>query len=107
MMDQGYFTSAELIFNAPGFANHSAFSNRTWGELLQVSIFCDNAGGELKDPLGNEEKSGYLSGAGVGVHFTMPGLFSADLSVAAPIGSRHNADSNRDYYTYFAISYKF
>jgi hemolysin activation/secretion protein len=107
MMDQGYFTSAELIFNAPGFANHSAFSNRTWGELLQVTLFCDHAGGELKDPLGNEEESGYLSGAGVGVHFTMPGLFSADLSVAAPIGARHNADSNSDYYTYFAISYKF
>jgi hemolysin activation/secretion protein len=107
MMDQGYFTSAELIFNAPGFANRPAFSNRTWGELLQVSLFCDNAGGELKDPLSNEEESGYLSGAGVGVHFTMPGVFSADLSIAVPIGARHNADSDRDYYTYFAISYQF
>ncbi len=107
MMDQGYFTSAELIFNAPGFADHPGFSNRTWGELLQVSLFCDNAGGMLKDPLANEEESGYLSGAGVGVHFTMPGIFSADLSIAAPIGPRHNADSNRDYYTYFALSYPF
>jgi hemolysin activation/secretion protein len=106
MMDQGYFTSVELILNAPGFADHPAFFNRTWGELLQVSVFYDTAAGWLKDPLPNEEPSGFLSGIGVGVHFALPGNFSANLSVAKPVGSLV-ADDNRDIYTYFKLSYQY
>jgi hemolysin activation/secretion protein len=106
MMDQGYFTSVELIFNAPGFADRPAFFNRTWGELLQVSVFYDTAGGWLKDALPNEEESGYLSGVGVGVHFGLPGSFLANLSVAKPVGHQV-ADDGRDIYTYFKLSYQY
>ena len=106
MMDQGYFSSLELIFSAPGFADSPAFFNRTWGELLQVSVFYDTAGGWLKDPLANEDQSGYLSGVGVGVHFALPGSFSANMSVAKPVG-RLVADDCRDMYTYFKLSYQY
>ena len=110
MMDQGYFTSLELIFNAPGFADRPAFFNRTWGELLQVSVFYDTAGGWLKDPLVSEEStgyaSGYLSGVGVGIHFALPGSFSANLTVAKPVGSPVANDLN-DIYTYFKFSYQY
>ncbi len=106
MMDQGYFASVELVFNAPGFADRPAFLNRTWGELLQVSVFYDAAGGWLKDPLANEEESGYLSGVGVGVHFGLPGSFAVNLSVATPTSS-HEADNDRDWYTYFKITYQY
>ena len=103
MMDQGYFTSFELNFNAPGFADRPAFANRTWGELLQVSIFYDAAAGWLKDPLPNEEESGYLSGAGVGLHFALPGRFSSSLSVATPLGD-HDAEDKREFRTFFNLS---
>jgi len=106
MMDQGYFTSVELILNAPGFADSPAFSNRTWGEILQVSVFYDAAAGWLKDPLPNDASSGYLSGAGIGMHFALPGSFSANMSVAKPVGSQV-ADDNRDIYTYFKLSYQY
>lgn len=106
LMDQGYFSSFELVFNAPGFSDRPAFFNRTWGELLQVSIFYDAASGWLKDPLANEEGSGYLSGVGVGVHFGLPGRFAANLSVATPTGS-HEADKDRDWFTYFKITYQY
>jgi len=106
MMDQGYFSSLELIFNAPDFADTPAFANRTWGELLQVSVFYDVAGGWLKDALPNEESSGYLSGVGIGVHFGLPGSFSANMSVAKPVGTQVAID-NRDIYTYFKLSYQY
>jgi len=103
LMDQGYFSSVELVFNAPGFSDRPAFFNRTWGELLQVSIFYDAASGWLNDPLANEEGSGYLSGVGVGGHFALPGRFTANLSVATPTGS-HEAENDRDWFTYFKIT---
>lgn len=106
MMDQGYFTSAELILNAPGFADRPAFSNRTWGEILQVSVFYDAAAGWLKDPLPNDTESGYLSGVGLGVHFGLPGSLSANMSVAKPVGHQV-VDDNRDIYTYFKLSYQY
>lgn len=106
MMDYGYFSSFELIFNAPGFADRPAFFNRTWGELLQVSVFYDAAAGWLKDPLANEDGSGYLSGVGVGVHFALPGSFSANVSVAKPVGTPVASDLN-DIYTYFRLSYQY
>ncbi len=106
LMDQGYFSSVELIFNAPGFSDRPAFFNRTWGELLQVSVFYDTAAGFLKDALANEEESGYLSGVGVGVYFGLPGRFAANVSVATPTGS-HDSDKNRDLYTYFKLTYQY
>lgn len=106
MMDQGYFASTELIFNAPFFADKQAFFNRTWGELLQFSVFYDAASGWLKEALSNEEDSAYLSGAGVGMHFSLPGHFSANLSLAKPLGS-HESDVGRDVTTYFKLTVQY
>ncbi len=106
MMDQGHFASAEMIFNAPFFADKQAFFNRTWGELLQFSVFYDAASGWLKDALSNEEDSAYLSGAGIGMHFTVPGRFSANLSLAKPLSS-HESELNRDLTTYFKLTVQY
>lgn len=106
MMDQGYFASTELIFNAPFFADKQAFFNRTWGELLQFSVFYDASSGWLKEALSNEEDSAYLSGAGVGMHFSLPGQFAANLSMAKPLGS-HDSDVGRDVTTYFKLTVQY
>lgn len=106
MMDQGYFASTELIFNAPFFADKQAFFNRTWGELLQFSVFYDASSGWLKEALSNEEDSAYLSGAGVGMHFGLPGRFAASLSMAKPLGS-HDSDVGRDLTTYFKLTVQY
>ncbi len=88
LWDRAWFTSFEWIMNAPGFASKPAFGNRTWGELLQFSIFYDTATGSLNRPLTTAQQ-GYtvLKGAGVGLNFVVPGLLESRLMFATELGS--------------------
>ena len=46
LFDRAAFGSIEWIVNAPGIADEpSMFGNRTWGELIQISMFYDYAVG--------------------------------------------------------------
>lgn len=106
MRDRAYFGSMEFFFNAPGFADKPAFFNRTWGEMLQFSLFADYAEGFLNDPLPSEEKRAQLCGAGVGLRFVISDRFLATVTVAGKLGEHEPADS-RSPHTYFKMSYQF
>jgi hemolysin activation/secretion protein len=88
LFDRAAFGSIEWIINAPGIADlPSQFGNRTWGELIQVSLFYDYAVGLNNSPIDNVEKhSEIFDGAGFSISFTNPNTFSTKFSFGFPLG---------------------
>lgn len=96
LLDSALFMSAELIHAMPFITDKPAFGNRTWGELVQLSIFYDHVIGNLNDPL-SSQPSGYinLKGAGVQGRFTLPGSIEARLMWAWEINSDEAENERR------------
>jgi hemolysin activation/secretion protein len=101
LLDRAGFYSFELIKNMPFIGDKVAFGNRTWGELIQLSVFYDFAVGRLNKPLSSDKQEGlggYVNfrGAGVQMRFTLPGLiesrimFASDYSDSVPDNGRPN-----------------
>jgi len=107
LWDRAVFLSMEWIINAPGFADVPAFGNRTWGELLQFSVFYDHAVGRLNNPLTTEVNANKaLKGAGVGLRFTMPGLLESRLMFASEIGGE-DVGNQRNVQVWGDVTYRF
>jgi hemolysin activation/secretion protein len=101
LLDRAGFYSFELIKTLPFIGDRIAFGNRSWGELIQLSVFYDFAVGRLNKPLSGDKQeglSGYVNfrGAGVQMRFTLPGMiesrimFASDYSDAVPDNGRPN-----------------
>lgn len=92
LFDRAYFFSFEYIFNAPFIADVPAFQNRTWGELLQFSVFYDFATAQQNDPLDtavDRNTSGSwvtFKSVGMGLRFNLPGSIDTRLMYATEIG---------------------
>ncbi len=88
LFDQAYFLSAEYIINAPFIADKPAFANRTWGELLQVSVYYDYASGRNNEPL-PFEPAGFQDyhGAGWGLRFNLPNRLESRFLMAWDLGN--------------------
>ncbi len=67
---------------APGFADKPAFSGYSWGQVLRFKIFSDAAVGLLNNPVILNSGRVTVVGNGVGVEFTWPGKFTANLQWA-------------------------
>jgi hemolysin activation/secretion protein len=95
LLDSALFFSAELIQNMPFITDVRAFG-RTWGELVQISMFYDHAVGRLNDPLPTDP-DGYVNfkGAGLQIKFNLPSTIESRLMWAwrvggdDPINERH------------------
>jgi hemolysin activation/secretion protein len=88
LFDRAVFGSVEWIINAPFISDVPAFGNRTWGELVQFSLFYDVASGYLNSALTpTERKSENFNSVGVALSFNNPKRFSSKLTIAAPVGS--------------------
>ncbi|GJM05755.1 MAG: hypothetical protein DHS20C09_17510 [marine bacterium B5-7] len=93
LFDRAYFFSFEYIFNAPFIADVPAFQNRTWGELLQFSVFYDFATAQQNDPLdtaADRNTSGHwvtFKSVGMGLRFNLPGSIESRLMYATELGS--------------------
>jgi hemolysin activation/secretion protein len=89
LWDRAFFYSFELLFNAPFIADQPAFENRTWGELLQFSMFYDFAVGRLNEPLVSDVQ-GYenFRGAGLGLRFNLPGTIESRVFWAWELGGQ-------------------
>jgi len=81
LVDNGLFSSLEYSVSSPGFADKHAFSSYTWGQVLRFRVFLDAARGFNNDPVGANNRK-YLAGSGVGLTFTIPGSFTANLQWA-------------------------
>ena len=93
LFDRAYFFSLEYNFNAPFFASKPAFKNRTWGELLQFSVFYDFATAQQNDPLdtaSDRNTSGSwvtFKSVGMGLRFNLPGSIDSRLMYATELGA--------------------
>jgi hemolysin activation/secretion protein len=81
LVDNGLFSSLEYSVSSPGFADKHAFGSYTWGQVLRFRVFLDAARGYNNDPVGANNRQ-YLAGSGVGIVFTVPGSFTANLQWA-------------------------
>ena len=107
LWDRALFTSVEWLINAPGFADKPAFGNRTWGELLQFSVYYDRAEGRVNNPLATDLSGNkVLKGAGVGLRFTMPGLLESKLLFASEIGG-DDVRNERHVQVWGDVTYRF
>lgn len=102
--DRGYFSSLELIFNAPGFSNVPAFGDKTWGEVLELSVYADYAKGELNEAIDSEiEISGYGFGAQLQIQNTL--FIRADI--ARPLGDDEDPSNGDTPQVWFTAGYQF
>jgi hemolysin activation/secretion protein len=98
LFDRAYFASFEYIFNAPFIADKPAFKNRTWGELLQFSVFYDFATAQQNSPLDtatDRNTSGSwvtFKSVGMGLRFNMPGSIDSRLMYATELGAVNPSD---------------
>ena len=90
LWDTGVLLSAEYLINAPFVADRVAFGNRTWGELVQLSLFIDQATGKVNNPIMGQQQTGYLSyrAAGLGLRFNLLGKVSARAQAAWDLNDR-------------------
>ena len=92
LFDRAFFFKLEYILNAPfGLASRPAFMNRTWGEVLQFSVFYDFATATKNDPLSNQnvnEQNRWINfkSIGLGLRFNIPGRVNSRLMYANKIG---------------------
>ncbi len=84
LFDKAIFFSAEYFINAPGIADKPAFGGKTWGELLQFSVFYDIAYGELNEPLKTDVASGDYDAIGLALSFANTNVFTSKFTVAMP-----------------------
>jgi len=102
--DKAYFSSLELIFNAPGFASAPAFGDKTWGEILELSVYADYAKGELNEATNSEvEISGYGFGAQIQIQNTL--FIRADI--ARPLGDDEDPSNGDTPQVWFTAGYQF
>jgi hemolysin activation/secretion protein len=86
--DAGTYGSLEYLIGAPGFASRGAFGGKTWGELLKLSAFIDDAYGLTNQTVTGVPSSERLADYGLGLQFDWPGHVFARVSVARPIDAR-------------------
>lgn len=104
LADTGGFASLEWIVNAPGFASRPAFGGRTWGQILQVSLFVDYATGRLTEALPGEADSIDLSGWGAALQLNVPNRYFARVDVATPL-SEEEPTNGRDPQYFFRFGF--
>ncbi len=94
LLDRAAFLSLEYIQNMPFITDVPAFGNRTWGELVQLSLFYDHAVGRLERPLPTQQQ-GYINfrGAGIQARFTLPGVLESRLMWAWELSGHDDPES--------------
>ena len=89
LAEKGGVASLEFVMGAPGFASRPAPGSRTWGDILQFSLFVDYANGDLNAPLvASQNSSVALSGAGGAIQFSLPGRVFARVDVSTRLTDR-------------------
>jgi hemolysin activation/secretion protein len=107
LADNALFFSFEFIHNMPFITDVPAFGNRTWGELVQLSIFYDHAIGILKEPLAQDPQDHVnFKGAGIQMRFTLPGSLESRLMFTKEVGS-DEANNGRGMQVWGDLTYRF
>lgn len=106
LADWGVVSTLEWIFSLPGLSDKPAFGNRTWGQVLQFSLFADYGHGELNDVTStNVDREFDVSGWGGSIQFNVPDRVFMRVDVAKPF-TNDNPDSE-DTQAYFRFGVHF
>lgn len=106
LADTAIIGTLEWVFSVPGLSERPAFGNRTWGQVLQFSLFTDYAHGKLNDVTSSDIDSEFdVAGWGGAVQFNIPNRVFARVDVAKPF-SNDNPDSD-DVQAYFRFGVHF
>jgi hemolysin activation/secretion protein len=106
LADTGGVATLEWIFSIPGLADRPAFGNRTWGQVLQLSLFADYGKGKLNNDLRtNVDREFDVGGWGGSIQLNVPDKVFARVDVAKPF-ENDNPDSE-DIQAYFRIGVHF
>lgn len=106
LADTGAVATLEWIFSIPGLADRPAFGNRTWGQVLQLSLFADYGRGKLNDVTRTDIEEDFdVAGWGGSIQLNVPDKVFARVDVAKPF-SNDNPDSE-DVQAYFRIGVHF
>lgn len=97
LFDRAWFLSLEYIVNAPFISDVAFNESRSWGEVLQFSMFYDHAIGRLNDPLVSDDET-YESyrGAGFQFRFNLPGTIESRLMWAWAVGAPNEGEVGND-----------
>jgi hemolysin activation/secretion protein len=96
LFDRAYFYSLEWLINAPGISDLPAYGNKTWGQLVQLSMFYDSATGWRNHPIPHQDiHSRNYNGAGASISFNDSGFLTSKVSVAYPVGMPEPKDGHR------------
>jgi hemolysin activation/secretion protein len=106
LADTGVFTSVELFWNAPGFAEQPAFWGYRWGDIFKMAVFFDCGYGWLKDAFSNQRGEFGLSGAGLARRLDVPERLTARFQVATPLWTDDPAN-DRNPQLWGEIAYRF
>lgn len=83
LIDRALFATVEVIHDMPFITNKLAFGNRTWGELVAISMFYDFARGRLVRPFSSQDEGNdVFMGAGVQATFTLPNTIESRFIAA-------------------------
>ena len=105
LVDTGGAATLEWIIDAPGFAERR-FRDTTWGDVLQVSLYADYAGGEINDPFPLQEANVNLRGYGLGLQLNLLARTALRIDVATPDSAREPSNG-RDPQTYVSFTMAF
>jgi len=86
--DKGYYGTLEYVIGAPGFAHVAGPHGKTWGELLQFSLFGDYARGitnSVPASIGVNVPTVDMRDWGAALQFNLPDRFYARVSWARQI----------------------
>jgi len=105
LRDRAYVATVEWVAKAPGAADVPVFGNKTWGDIMKMSIFFDVGGGSNNKATGGQRDD--VTAMGLGVAFNVKvEKFNARLDIGWPVNKREE-DKDLGAQTYFSASYLF
>jgi len=106
MADKGFFASAELISPFPVIGDKDAFGGKTWGEVVQLSLFLDYAKGYKNDALSSDIDKAELTGTGIGLRIAPYDGLEGNITFATQVGG-DDASNKRDPQIFVDLIYQF
>ena len=105
LRDRAYVATVEWVAKAPGAADVPVLGNKTWGDIMKMSIFFDVGGGSNNKATGSNGDD--VSAMGLGVAFSVKvEKFNARLDIGWPVNKKEE-DKDLGAQTYFSANYKF
>ena len=104
--DEGYIVNCEWIIPLPFGGRKCPFiKDKTWSQIIQLTVFIDYGKVYSKHPLPGESRDEEIAGAGVGMRVSLGEDFFFKIDVGFPVGGKRPSDGSNSR-VYFRLSKK-